>query len=145
MSHVAKIELEIKDLDALAKAAASLGLELVRGQKNYRWYGRHVGDYPLPQGFTREDLGSCEHAIRVPGSDRAYEIGVVQRRDGKAGYTLLWDFWQGGYGLQAKVGSDGQKLRQAYTTEAAVANYTRKGFRVQRTTKEGRVIITATR
>ena len=68
MSHVATINIEVKDLDALGIAAGRIGLELVRGQKEYRWYGQSVGDYPLPAGLTEADLGVCEHAIRIAGT-----------------------------------------------------------------------------
>lgn len=143
MSHVARIDMEIKDLECLKKAAESLGLKFVEGQTSYRWFNQHVGDYPLPENFKVSDLGKCEHALSIPGNSTAYEIGVVKRRDGKPGYTLLWDFWQGGYGLQAKVGKDGNLLKQSYAE--AVAMKQLKGFRVQRTVKEGKVVLTAIR
>lgn len=127
MSHVAKIEIEIKDLQALRAAAARLGGELLEGKKNYAWYGRHVGDYPLPDGFAADDLGKCEHAIRIPGA--SYEIGVVRRRDGRPGYTLLWDFYSPG-GLEQKLGKNGQKLVQAYGVEAAKIAARRAGYMV---------------
>jgi hypothetical protein len=132
MSHVATIDIEIKDLPALEQACKRLGLELVRDQKSYRWYGSHVGDYPVPEGFTVEDLGKCDHAIRVPGNEEAYEIGVVRRRDGKAGYTLLYDFYAGGRGMTKFVG-DAQcsKLKQMYATTIATRTAQRQGFRVQ--------------
>jgi len=69
MSHIAEIEIEIKDLDALEAAARSLGLELARRQTTYRWYGELLEGHPLPAGFTKADLGRCDHAIRVPGND----------------------------------------------------------------------------
>src|SRR6266446_5904173 len=103
MSHVAEIDMEIKDLDALKAAAQDLGLEFCEGQQTYKWYGHSVGDFPMPAGFKEQDLGKCEHALRVKGNPGAYEIGIVPRRDGRPGYTLLWDFWAGGLGLQNKV------------------------------------------
>lgn len=130
MSHVCTIDLEVKDLDALAEAAKRLGLELVRGQTSYRWYGQHVGDYPLPQGFEKDDMGHCEHALRIPGSDTAYEVGVVRRRDGRPGYTLLWDFYAGGEGLQAKIGPGAKLLKREYAAVVAVRQAQRSGFRV---------------
>src|SRR4051812_32472193 len=114
MSHVATVDVEIKDLDALDAACKKLGLELVRGQTTFRWYGQHVGDYPLPAGFTGADLGTCEHAVRVPGRADAYEIGVVRRRDGRSGWSLMWDFYAGGYGLMERVGENCQSLRREY-------------------------------
>jgi hypothetical protein len=144
MSHVATINMEVKDLESLKAAAKQLGLEFVLNQKTYRWWGRSVGDYPLPYGFTAADLGHCDHAIRIPGNDRAYEIGVVKRKDGKPGYQLLWDFYQGGYGLQEKVGENAKLLTREYTTQVAIKPAIRQGYRIQRQVKEnGEVIITA--
>jgi hypothetical protein len=143
MSHVAQIELEIRNLDALAAACQQLGLELVREQVSYRWYGRSYGDYPLPAGFTVEDLGNCEHAIRIPGEPRAYEIGVVRRRDGKPGYALLWDFYNGGYGLTEKVGQKAEKLKQAYAVQTTLLTAKRLGHTVlgQQQQADGSVVL----
>lgn len=158
VSHVATINVEIKSLDDLEAAAKSIGLELVRGQRTYRWYGRSVGDYPVPQGFAADELGTCDHAIRVPlsvdGADRCYEIGVCGRRDGKPGFVLLWDNWNSGKcsystGLDADegrtdwtvntsrtslvqfVGDAGQKLTQSYARVAAIRAGQQQGFQVQ--------------
>lgn len=121
MSHVATVDIEIKDLVALARACESLGLKLVEGQKKYRWYGRHVGDYPLPDGFSKSDLGNCDHAITIPGSKNCYEIGVCTNPKTKK-IELLWDFWQGGYGMRDKVGGDKcEGLVHEYAKEVARA------------------------
>jgi hypothetical protein len=134
MSHVVSIDVLINDLDCLAAAAKSCGLELVRGQMNYRWWGSSVGDYPIPQGFSAEDLGKCEHAIRIPGDNESYEIGVVRRRDGKAGYTLLFDFYSQ-YRLLDKVGGQtAAKLRQSYAREVAIKQARKAGFRLMGST-----------
>jgi len=117
MSHVTTIECEIKDLEALKAACEKAGLEFRENQKTYKWYGTHVGDYPLPEGFTKEDLGKCDHAIGVPGKKGAYEIGVVKQGDK---YTMLWDFWNGGYGLEAVAGKDCENVTDAYATEVAL-------------------------
>lgn len=138
MSHVAEIELHVKDLEALRKAAVALGMELREGQTQYKWFGTSVGDYPLPAGFTAEDLGKCEHALGIPGKPHAYEVGVVKRRDGKPGYTLLWDFWAGGHGLTEHVGNDGMKLVNMYAAQVSMKRMRSKGFRTQLLeTKEG--------
>lgn len=130
MSHVATVDVHITSLDELGKACKRLGLELVQGQQTYRWFGSSVGDYPLPAGFEVSDLGKCEHAIRIPGDVRAYEIGVVKRRDGKAGYCLHWDFWAGGKGMEAVAGANCGKLKQAYAVEAAMSKARQQGFNV---------------
>lgn len=144
MSHVATVECEIKDLAHLRMACAALGIEFVEGQKTYRWFGHSVGDYPLPAGFAESDLGHCEHAIRLPsghpnfktqdnGIPITYEIGVVCRRDGKPGWSLMWDFFCGGFGLQDVVGENCGNIRREYARAAAVATAQKQGFRVQQT------------
>jgi hypothetical protein len=124
MSHVTTIKVEIKDLDALKEAAKSCGLEFREGQKTYKWYGRHVGDYAVPEGYNVSDLGKCEHAIGVPGNPEAYEIGVCKARDAQGnptgGYTMLWDFWAGGHGLEAIAGKDCSNVTNEYTKTVAV-------------------------
>lgn len=147
MSHVAIIEAEIKDLSALASACERIGCELVEGQKHYRWYGRHVGDYPLPAGFKKEDLGKCEHAIRVKGAgNQTYEVGVVKRRDGKEGWTLLWDFYAGGYGLRDKVGEKAGELVKSYAASVAMKAARKLGYRVtEKRLETGEIQLTASR
>jgi hypothetical protein len=127
MSHVSLIALKVRDLEALDAACQRLGLELVRGQKTYRWYGQSVGDYPLPEGMTAADLGKCDHAIRVKDRPTAYEIGLV-KRPGQDHYALLWDFYAGGFGLEAKVGAGCAKLKQAYAVQLARKEARRRGF-----------------
>jgi len=145
MSHVTEIKTEIKDLDALAQAAEKLGLELVRGQKNYRWYGKYIGDAPLPEGMTTDDLGNCEHALRVRSKPRAYEVGIVKAKDGK-GYTLLFDYWNGGNGLMQHIGDNAGKLTQRYAAETAIKQARRQGFQVKETVgTDGKIRIIARR
>jgi len=111
MSHLAKIELEIKDLAALRAAVQNLGYEFRENQQTYAWYGSWVGDSPLPDGVLKEELGNCSHAIRVPGC--SYEIGVVQKGPH---YILLWDYWHAG-GLSKVIGNNAGILKQAYALE----------------------------
>lgn len=138
MSHVAKIEIAIKDLDTLKGACRELGLEFMAEQKVFEWYGNSVGDYPIPEGFTAADMGRCDHAIRVPGA--RYEIGVVHR-NGR--YHLLWDFYRAG-GLERVLGKGACKLRQAYSVERVRREAKLKGYHVQeRKTERGiRMVLT---
>jgi hypothetical protein len=143
MSHVATIDLQIKDLDCLKKAALRLGLEFIKDKKQYKWYGRHVGDYPLPKGFSKADLGRCDHVLSILGNDTAYQIGIVDQ--GKE-FKLLWDFWNGGFGLEEKVGKDAGLLKQAYAVEVAKKQAIRDGFRIKETiTKSGKILLRATK
>lgn len=146
MSHVPEMEIEIKDLDSLDKACDELGLELVRWKKTFKWFGRHMGDYPLPAGFSASDIGKCEHAIRVKGDSKAYEVGIVSRRDGRPGYTALYDFWQGGFGLMDKIGENGDKLKQEYAAQVSIKHAKKKGFTVTRKINAaGEIILNARR
>jgi len=127
MSHVTTIDPhEHYDIPALKQMCKNQGWEWLEGQKTYKWFGRHVGDYPLPHGYTVEDMGKCDHAIRVPGA--LYEIGVVQK-NGK--WQLLYDFWTTG-GLKQALCScpmDNQAglLKQAYGVAKAQMACRQKG------------------
>lgn len=143
MSHIAQIDLDIKDLDSLKKACIDLGLNFNEDKKTYKWWGKSVGDWPLPQGFTEDDLGKCDHMISVKDADsKCYQVGVVRRRDGRPGYTLLWDFFEGGYGLQKAIGDNGNKLKQAYATNVSMKHARKEGFNVtKKVLPDGRVIL----
>lgn len=130
MSHVATVDVHITDLAALKAACEALGLEFREGKNRFRWYGTVVGDYPLPEGFTASEMGQCEHAIGISANDRAYEVGVVRRRDGKPGYTLMYDNWHGGFGLEEKIGRAAGKLKQQYAAQVAAIQARKQGYRV---------------
>ena len=137
MSHMTQIELEIKDLQALKNACAKLGFQFVEGQTTYKWYGRFMGDYPLPEGIRKEDLGKCDHAIVVPGA--GYEVGVVKKEDK---YILLWDFYKAG-GLANALGQNGKLLKIMYSTEKVKLAAKRKHYKIIETrTKTGEVVLT---
>ena len=146
MSHVATIAVHITDLMALQFACEVLGLEFVEGQTTFRWYGTHIGDYPLPEGFTKEDMGRCDHAIRLPNRPNAYEVGVVRRRDGKPGFTLMVDFWMGGFGLEERIGTEARLLKQQYAAQIALRQVRKQGFRVTQTlTQSGAIHLQCSR
>lgn len=127
MSHIAKIELEIKDLTALRASVKSLGYEFMENQDTYAWFGTWVGDYPLPDGITVDMLGKCSHVISVPGCK--YEIGVVKKG---SNYILLWDFWSGG-GLVEKIGNNAGPIKQAYTLECVRREARLNKYKIQET------------
>ena len=129
MSHISSVKVEVKDLESLRRACARLGLEFVDNQTSYKWYGRWVGNVPVPEGFSKDEMGRCQHAIRVAGNERAYEVGVVQSRTG-AGYELHFDPYHGGYGLMPLIGENAAKLRQMYATEVAKKQMRREGYQV---------------
>jgi|SRR6266853_1146947 len=131
MSHVATVEVEIRDLDALRAACAAAGLEFREGQRTFRWYGRWVKDYngqdaAFRAGIDPKDYGKCEHAIGVPGNAQAYEIGVVKKPGG--GYLLAWDFFMGGYGLEKVAGKGCLNLVRSYVGQVAQRTLRRQGY-----------------
>ena len=149
MSHVSVAQAVIKDLDILEEACKECGLELVRNQRTYKWYGRNVGDYreadaAALQGYDVD--GSCLHAIRIPGNAKAYEIGVVADKAGQ-GFRLLWDFYMGGFGLAEKIrdgnrGSNVNKLMRAYTLVGHRKTAIAKGLRYEeRQNAEGLTVL----
>lgn len=151
MSHVSTCEVVVKDLDALAKAAEKLGLELVLDKKTYEWYGQYMGDYNDPAvialGISPDEYGKCEHVLRVKDAKKGtYEVGVAKNPRGD-GFVLLYDFWAGGRGLMEKIGSgkDANRIKQEYANEVAKKNLARSGFRVVEKRQNGRITLTATR
>jgi hypothetical protein len=108
MSHISKIELEVKDLAVLSQACGRLGLHLMRDQTTYKWYGQDA---------------QCDHAIRIPGA--TYEIGVIHK-DGR--YELQCDFYDAG--IEKAIGRQGGLLKQAYAVEKAKLEARRKGYTV---------------
>lgn len=142
MSHVTTVETKITSLTALRAAAEELGAEWRQDQRTYKWYGRSMGDYPLPAGMTKETLGTSEHAIRVPGVE--YEIGVYRKPDNT--YGLAFDFWGPGQGLQRAFGDKLEKLSQGYAKHAAFAEFKKRGYTVQQVAaKDGHVRLQVTR
>jgi hypothetical protein len=136
MSHISKIELEIKDLEALKAACKRLGFRFQEGQTTYKWFGRWVGDSPLPEGISEDQLGKCHHAIRVPGAQ--YEIGIV--RKGKS-YILLYDAWIKG-GLEKYIGKDAGKLKQIYAVEKIRLEARHRGYKINEHSKPKSIRIT---
>lgn len=146
MSHIVQVSLEINDLLALMTAAEMCGMTMKK-KSSYRWWGYSVGDFPLPEGFTEKDLGKCDYALTVKDNPDAYEVGVVPRRDGKPGYALLFDFYNGGLGLVDKIGENASNLKREYALAVAAKEMRRNGFRVSRSVdqKTGKPKLTARR
>ena len=131
MSHVATVEIQIKDLEALKTACKSIGLIFKENQKSYKWYGSWQNDYSASNaaykaGIDPKDYGKCAHAIGIPGNSQAYEIGVVKRPGGT--FKLVWDFWNGGFGLEKVAGKDCSKLVQSYASEVCKKHLKAQGY-----------------
>ena len=107
MSHISKIELEVKDLAVLRQACERLGLTFMENQQSFKWFG--------------SEAGACNHAIRIPEAE--YEIGIIQR-NGR--YELECDFFDSR--IEDAVGKDGGYLKQAYAVEKVKLEARRKGY-----------------
>ena len=106
MSHISKIELEVKDLGILGQACRKIGLEFIWGKDRFKWYGKEA---------------SCDHAIKVPGAD--YELGVIDK-DGC--YELNCDYYD--RNIEKVIGNKGGLLKQAYAVEKAKIEARKKGY-----------------
>jgi hypothetical protein len=116
MSHISKIELEVKDLGILSQACRKLGLEFIKGQQSFRWY---------------QQQSRCDHAIKVPGAD--YEIGVIKKN---GVFELNCDFYD--RNLETVIGKQGGLLKQAYAVEKTKIEARKKGYSVmERQTQTG--------
>lgn len=150
MSHVATIELEIKDLGSLSAACEELGLEFKDGQKTFKWYGRWANDYAAENaayknGIDPKDYGKCEHAIAMKGNKHAYEIGLCKVK-GKEGYILAFDFFAQQNNITRLAGGETlPKLRQLYAANVAAKAAKRAGWgnvKVEWNKQTGRPFVT---
>lgn len=114
MSHVVATTTEIPDaqLDTLITACKQLGLEFMKDQTTYKWFGAWVNDYDAEDaayknGIKPEDYGKCVHAIKVPGA--SYEIGVYRHPE-TGNLRLIYDFFGDGRNIMEKVGKNCEKL-----------------------------------
>lgn len=148
MSHIESVKVTITDLEALKDACKAMGVEFVQGKKEYTWFGQSV-DGSAPPGFTKEDLGKCDHVVRIPGVN--YEVGVVPARtaDGKPakGYTLLYDFWgssgrHDGTKLKEKFGAGLTKLVDQYSLAALKRKASAKGYLTSTKVVDGKIHLT---
>lgn len=126
MSHLSKIEIEIRDLDILRESCTRLGLQFAPNRKSFTWYGGGK---------------ECDHVIQVPGAK--YEIGVVRNPEGQ-GYQLVWDSFSGG-GLEARLGKGAGRLKQAYAAEKVRKEARLKGYLVrEKKTEQGIRLVLST-
>lgn len=138
----------MSDIEAVKAACKRLGVEFVPNKRTYNWFGRSVGDYKLPEGMKAEDLGKCDHVVKVPGVN--YEISLVKRKDGK-GFTPMYDFWGNGTGehdgnkLKEKFGGKLEKFVDAYSVEALKRQAMRKGYLAsEKALPNGKIQLTVT-
>jgi len=123
MSSMTQIVSEIKSLIDLERACNRLGITLVRGKTEARYYGHKTV--------------TCDHTIEIPRT--AFDIAVKKRHDGT--YVLSCDL----YGPEGRVIADtcGKSLgllKQAYAVEVAKSEARKKNMRVTEERKtDGRI------
>ena len=116
MSHISKIELEVKDLSALKQACRTLNLEFCAKQEQFQWYGQS---------------SQCQHAIKVPGA--RYEIGVVKANNA---WELNCDYYDAA--IEKAIGHQGGWLKQAYAVAKTRIEARKKTYTVvERKTSTG--------
>jgi hypothetical protein len=115
MSHVATVATEIRDLDCLSHAAQVCGLELVRGQRTFKHY-------------QDSQPNECEHVLRIPDDETAYEIGLVKDENGN--YRLLMDDYGNGLRIVRRLGKNHSKLKQAYVKHKVIKTLQKQGFQL---------------
>lgn len=126
MSHIRKVTLKVRDLDALAEAGSVCNMELVRNQPKFKWYGRFVGDTAGIPGMDPKDYGKCEHVLRLKNASAYdYEVGVVKAKDGD-GYELHFDSWQQNRLMTEVGGLEMDKLRREYAASMAMSQARKK-------------------
>lgn len=125
MSHWSKIKFQIKSIQALRKASAELGGELVEGSKTVR--ARGYG------GALRE----ADYIIKIPNAE--YDIAVTKKEDNT--FEMQTDFWQGS--VEKIMGKGLDKLNQSYSVNNAEIECQKLGHSVVREwMKNGNVKLT---
>lgn len=141
MSHVVASETEIPEaqLQTLIEACKHFGLEFIKGQTTYKWYGRFMDDYDrddaaYKNGIKPEDYGKCVHAIRLPGC--AYEIGVYKHPQ-TGNLRLIYDFFGEGRKIDALIGKRCEKLWTKQGEVWAMAHAKKNGLKCSKRVKDG--------
>lgn len=148
MSHVASVECEVRDLDALKTAAEALGFEFREGQTTHRWYGKWLDDWRSPRaasnkGVDPKTFGKCDHALRMRTNPGGYEIGVTEQADGS--YRLVYDSFGNGKAIEDLAGVDLLGLRNEIAAETATNVLKRRGWMVKREQEKNVIRLVATR
>lgn len=133
MSHIAEVQLELKDLDAIAKAADALGLELVRDCKTFNYYGGAKDP--------------AVHKLRLKNAPAgAYEIGLRYTDMTQTTLQPAWDtYGQHGQALVRAVGSEMVELKKRYAAELSASKLRKMGYSVKISTQDNQLRVRATK
>lgn len=111
MSHVIMGEPMILCLESVKLAAKNLGLD-VHERNTYSWYGRSVGDWKIPKGWTAAEMGKNavlvlsvgEEARKKHNIQSAYEMAIVPDKTNPGSYAVMYDFFGPGKELEKIIG-----------------------------------------
>lgn len=152
MSHVAKCELEILDLETLREAVEYMGGEYLPNKTKWRWYpSGWQNDYSAKNaaylnGITVDRYGKSDAGIiRFDGC--GYDVGVYKVPGQPGKFCLVYDNFNQGSGLEKKCGKDLVDLRTRYGAVAATKQLKKQGFTVkeERNPATNRLRLVATR
>ncbi len=121
MSHVDAYQCEFTNLALLDAAVKQVGGRM-RQSETFKWFNQHVGDHPLPKGYTVADMGKCKYAIKLDGIQ--YEIGVVPSKTKPGTWDLIADFWGPGATLPEKI----RQIKVEYAAQCALQWAKSKGY-----------------
>lgn len=146
MSHVADVNIKVKDLSCFKTAVEALGGEYLADATKIRWYGRFLNDWNSERAAVNridaKRFGTSDAGIaRFPGCN--YDVGLLKNEDGS--YTPYYDTYGSGHGLTKVLGGEAcTRLKDEYAAAVTTRMLARKGFRVTRTTdKAGAITLKA--
>jgi hypothetical protein len=114
MSHFTTIKTQIRDIEALRRACAELGLSLLQTAE--------------ARGYANQNK-TGDYVIRLKGP---YDIALTKNQDGS--FELTTDWWDGH--VEKEVGPNFGKLLQLYGVHKAILEARKKGLSVLRRAKQ---------
>ena len=123
MSHLVKVDVQIKDIDAAKAAAHFMGWEFVEDAKQFNMWGN--------------EKIACDHKMVIP--DCKYEVGLVKSECGThfvPTYDDMAHDYVKGQRLRADNGMAG--FLPAYQKEKVRRHLKRKGLRFTESVKDGK-------
>lgn len=125
MSHQTKLEVKIKSLTAVAKAAAELGF---KAEINTTCRG-YYGNLRVGGGCSGEEE---RFPMVLSRSDCPYGIALRESDEERGTFTVQTDFWGGS--VEHFAGNKCSKLLQLTATHAAIAEAELLGYCIERDT-----------
>lgn len=145
--HVVTVDVEIRDLDALAAACKRLGWSFNLGEDGFKTITTWVDDSPVPRhvfatqeeydriiNMTREERCEAMKFLHHPAAyfhfpGRLYDCGVIRKSDGTYAVTIDWF---GDSAAQEAASTDiPEQIAQAYAVELEKLKAQALGYMVE--------------